>query len=160
MADLDFITDLREGFKISLTDNPQKVSGNRQLLNHFEITFLTQAKTYLQGEVGTPLFTEEEIERSVFVDNYGGNANDLISRPHVLNDASGVVAAMAVAIEKTVQSILQDQDGLPANEKLASASLLNMYIENNIIYATVHVVPVETDSYETLIANLPVVLRP
>lgn len=149
MADLDFITSLETGFSISLTNNPKKVSGNRALLNHFEITFLTQSKLYLVG-------TDE----SAFVDNYGGNADILVTRPQVLNDQSGLVSAITVCIERTVQSILQDQpESLPANERLASATLLNLSVENGIIYAQVQVLPVETDNYETLVTNLPVIKR-
>ena len=46
MADIDFITDLRETFQISLTDNPQSITGNRALLNRFEITLLTKRRKY------------------------------------------------------------------------------------------------------------------
>jgi len=149
MADFDFITDLRSGFQVSLTGNPQVVSGNRALLNHFEITFLTQAKVYLLGD-----------NEVTFVDNYGGNADDLVSRPQVLNDPSGIISAISVCIERTVQSMIQDQpENLPNNEKLSGASLLNMYIENETIFAQIQVDPVETDSYEVLIVNLPVIQR-
>jgi len=149
MADFDFITDLRSGFQVSLTGNPQVVSGNRALLNHFEITFLTQAKVYLLGD-----------NEVTFVDNYGGNADDLVSRPQVLNDPSGIISAISVCIERTVRSMIQDQpENLPNNEKLSGASLLNMYIENETIFAQIQVDPVETDSYEVLIVNLPVIQR-
>jgi len=149
MADFDFITDLRSGFQVSLIGNPQVVSGNRALLNHFEITFLTQAKVYLLGD-----------NEVTFVDNYGGNADDLVSRPQVLNDPSGIISAISVCIERTVRSMIQDQpENLPNNEKLSGASLLNMYIENETIFAQIQVDPVETDSYEVLIVNLPVIQR-
>jgi len=149
MADLDFITDLRSGFSISLTDNPQKVSGNRALLNHFEITFLTQSKIYLMGD-----------DERVFLDNFGGNAEVLVTKPQVLNDPSGIVSSISVCIERTVQSIIQDQpSNLPNNEKLDNAKLLNMYIDNGIIYAQIQVNPVESDTYDTLVTNLPVIKR-
>lgn len=149
MADIDFITDLSRGFEISLTNNPRKVTGNRALLNHFEITFLTQAKVYLLG-----------VNADAFLDNYGGNADALITRPQVLNDPDGIVSAITVSVERTVQSILQDQpESLPNNEKLDTAALLNMSIQNGIIYAQVQVVPVETDSYGALVTNLPVIKR-
>ena len=149
MADLDFITDLRSGFEISLTNNPQKVSGNRAMLNHFEITFLTQAKVYLMGD-----------NQEGFLDNYGGNADSLVTRPQVLNDPNGIISAITVCIERTVQSIIQDEpESLPNNERLQGATLLNMKIENGIIFAQVQVVPVETDGYDTLVTNLPVIRR-
>ena len=149
MADLDFITDLRGGFQISLTGNPRKVVGNRALLNHFEITFLTQSKFYLIGN-----------DERAFIDNYGGNSDALLSRPQVLNDPTGIVSSLSVCIERTVQSIIQDQPAnLPNNERLDSAQLLNMYIESGIIYAQIQVNPVETDGYDILVTNLPVIKR-
>lgn len=151
MADLDFITDLTNGFQVSLTENPQKVTGNRALLNRFEITFLTRAKYYLLGEVDSGDY---------FFDNYGGNADLLLVKPQVLNDPSGIVAAISVSIEKTVQSMKQTEpSGTPNNEKLDRAELLNMYIQNDIIMATIQVFPVETDTYESLLTNLPVIKR-
>lgn len=149
MADIDFITDLRNGFEISITDNPQKVTGNRALLNHFEITFLTHAKLYLFGESADP-----------FIDNYGGSADILITRPQVLNDPNGIISAISVCIERTVSSIKQDEPpSLPDTEKLDTAQLLNMYIESGIIFAQIQVEPIETETYDVLVTNLPVIKR-
>lgn len=148
MADLDFITDLTGGgFKISLTGNPQKVTGNRALLNRFEIVFLTKAKAYLLGE--TPV-----------IDNFGGNADALITKPQVINNANAIIAAISICIERTVKSLLQDQsESIPDNEKIISAELLNMYIQSDIIFATIKVNPVQVDSYDVLVTNLPVIKR-
>jgi hypothetical protein len=148
MADLDFITDLTGGgFKISLTDNPQKVTGNRALLNRFEITFLTKAKAYLLGE--TPV-----------IDVFGGNADALITQPQVINNGNAVAAAISMCIDRTVKSMTQDQsESIPDNEKIINAELLNMYIQNDMIFATIKVNPVQTDSYDTLVSNLPVIKR-
>ena len=149
MADIDFITDLRSGFEISLTNNPQKVVGNRALLNHFEITFLTQAKIYLMGD-----------DQEGFLDNFGGNASALVTRPQVINDPEGIVSAITICIERTVQSVLQDQpEDLPNTEKLDSAALLNVDVLNGIIYAKIQVIPVETENYASLVTNLPVIKR-
>jgi len=94
MADIDFITDLTGGmFRVSLTDNPQKVTGNRALLNRFEITFLTKAKIYLMGD------------GSYRQDNYGGNGDALVSNPQVINDPNGIVATVSICIERTVSSM-------------------------------------------------------
>lgn len=150
MADLDFITDLTNGdFKVSLTENPMKVTGNRALLNRFEIVFLTQAKAYLLGDVEAPV-----------IDNFGGGANLLISRPTVLNDLNAITGAITIAIERTVKSMQRDQpDNTPDNEKLLSAELLNIYIQDGIIMATVKVDPLLVDSYDTLVTNLPIIKR-
>jgi len=149
MADLDFITDLSEGtFKVSLTRNPQKVSGNRALLNRFEITFLTRSKAYAMDD-GT-----------VYVDNYGGNANDLIANVAVLNNINSISAGISICIERTVKSMQATQSQeTPDNERISGAKLLNIYIQDGIIFAIVEVVPVVTDSYEDLITNLPITKR-
>lgn len=150
MADLDFITDLTSGFAISLTNNPQKVSGNRALLNRFEITFLTHSKSYLLGD--NP--------GSTYIDNYGGNADVLVTTPQILNDPGAITATLSVCIERTVQSMQRDEpENTPENEKIDSAQLLNIYIQNDIIMATIQVFPVETDSYASLVTNLPVIKR-
>lgn len=147
MADLDFITDLTGGFMVSMTDNPKKVTGNRALLNRFEIIFLTKSKAYLLGE--TPV-----------IDNFGGNADVLVTKPQVLNDSNAIIAAISICIDRTVKSMLQDQsESIPDNEKIVSAELLNMYIQNDIIFATIKVNPVQTDSYDVLVSNLPVIKR-
>lgn len=149
MADLDFITDLTKGFKISLTDTPNKVVGNRALLNRFEIVFLTQAKSYILSSSGEQ-----------FVDRFGGNADVLLFSPHAISNPDSLATAISVCIEYTVNSISSSQpERTPKNEKLQGARLLDMYIDNGVVFATVEVTPVETDSYETLVINLPVIKR-
>ncbi len=149
MADLDFLTDLRTGFNVSFGDNIKKVAGNRALMNRFEITFLTQHKGYLLGE-----------SNSQFVDTYGGNGNVLVTQPQVLNDPEGIASTVSVCIERTVQSMQQTEPpSTPNNEKLEGAQLLNIYIQNGIIMATIQVFPVEVDDYESLLSDLPVTIR-
>jgi hypothetical protein len=147
MADIDFITDFTDGtFRVSLDDNPKKVTGNRALLNRFEITFLTKTKTYIM---------EDE---SVYIDNYGGNSNELIINSSAINDANGIAANISICIEKTVASMQSDQDsGIPDNERILKAGLLNIYIQNGSVYATIEVTPVKYDSYEELSVNLPII---
>ena len=150
MSDLDFITDLRNGdFKVSLTDNPQSVSGNRVLLNRFEITFLTKIKMYFLGDSGAPV-----------IDRYGGNGEDLITSPQVINDPQGIMAKLTIAIEKTVDSMKSDEPNtIPDSEKISGAELINMYIQNGIVFAKIKVDPVEIQSYNYLISDLPVTKR-
>jgi len=50
--------------------------------------------------------------------------------------------------------------GLPDTERLDAAQLLNMYIENGIIFAQIQVEPVETETYDVIVTNLPVIRRP
>lgn len=145
MADIDFITDLTGQFQISLGDNPQAVTGNRALVNRFEITFLTKTRRFRQG-------TE------LVVDNFGGDADKFINRPQVLNDIQGIAAAVETAVDQTVQSILSDQPpSIPDTEKLDRAELLDVSVVNDVIVASIRVYPVEVEPYTDLMFNLPII---
>lgn len=145
MADIDFITDITGQFQISLGDNPQAVTGNRALLNRFEITFLTKTRRFREGD-------------TLVVDNYGGDADKFINRPQVLNDIQGIAAAVETAVDQTVQSLLSDQpDTIPDTEKLDRAELLDVSVQNDVIVASIRVHPVEVESYEDLMFNLPII---
>ena len=143
--DIDFITDLRSGFDISLTSSPKGVSGNRALLNRFEITFMTKRREYNLGGVITQ-------------DNHGGDASKFIGTPRVLNDTQGISAAVSIAIDQTVDSIKNDEPtGTPDTERLDSAELLSLEVINDIITAVIKVNPVEIESYDALQFNLPII---
>lgn len=147
MSDIDIITDLREGFSIELGDNPQAVSGNRALLNRFEITFLTKTRRFLWGD-------------QIVVDNYGGDANKFINRPQVLNDIQGISAAVETAMDQTVQSMIGDQpDSVPDTEKIERAELLSVDVVNDLVVASIRVYPVEVEPYVDLVFNLPIIRR-
>ena len=142
--DIDFITDLGSGFNVSITNNPQQVSGNRALLNRFEITFLTMRRIYNLGD-------------TVAQDDFGGDAKKFIDTPRVLNDRQGISAAVSVAIDQTVESLKNDEPaGIPDTEKLDSAELLSLDIVNDMITAVIQVNPVEVEFYDALQFNLPI----
>jgi len=142
--DIDFITDLREGFAISLGDNPQAVSGNRALVNRFELTFLTKRRQFILGN-------------KYVADTYGGDASKFINRPQVLNDMQSISASITTAIDQTVQSILDDQPAeIPETEKLESAELISLDITDDVVVAVIQVNPVEVESYDDLRFNLPI----
>lgn len=145
MADIDFITDLSSGtFQITLGDCPGVVQGNRALLNRFEITFLTKTREFIWG-------TE------YLIDDYGGNAQKFINQPQVLNNLQGIVGAVSTAIELTVQSILNDQpNNLSSTEKLASAQLISLDVNNGLVYAIIQVNPVEVEAYDSIKLHLPI----
>jgi hypothetical protein len=142
--DIDFITDQSGGFNISLTNNPQQVSGNRALLNRFELTFLTTRRLYNLGD-------------TVVQDNFGGDARKFIQTPKVLSDSQGISAAISIAIDQTVESLKNDEPaGLPNTEKLDSAELQSLEIINDIVTAVIKVNPVEAETYDVLQFNLPI----
>ena len=142
--DIDFITDLTSGFNISLTTSPQQVSGNRALLNRFELTFLTKRKQYNLG--GT-----------LIQDDFGGDARKFIQTPRVLNDNQGISAAVSVAIDQTVDSLKNDEPpGIPDTERLDSAEIVSLEIINDVVTAVIQVNPVQVETYDVLQFNLPI----
>jgi len=143
--DIDFATDLTRGFEITLGTNPSGVTGNRALLNRFEITLLTKRRQFLLG--GDPV-----------ADTFGGDAQKFINRPQVLTDTQSISASLATAVEQTVQSILADQDGsIPDTEKLVSAEIVSLDIIGDVVTASIRVFPVQVQSYDDLLLNLPIV---
>jgi len=145
MADIDFITITTNGFEVGLTDNPRKVSGNRALLNRFEITFLTKRKQFLQGN-------------KIMVDPFGGDANRFIGVPRVLEDTQSISAAVSAAIDQTVESLQNDvNDAVPDTERIDSAELTEIDTVDNIITAKIRIIPVETEEYSVLEFNLPII---
>jgi hypothetical protein len=147
MADIDFETDLRGGFQISLSDNPKSVKGNRALLNRFELTFLTARRRYLLGN-------------NAVTDTYGGDAEKFVSVPRVLNDTQSISASLSIAIDQTIKSIQEDETAnIPDTEKLQGAELVTLDIVSDIVTATIRVHPVELESFEALEFNLPVTRR-
>jgi hypothetical protein len=145
MADIDFQTDLRDTFTISISDHPQPVTGNRALVNRFEITFLTKTRVYLFGD-------------KTVVDGYGGNADRYLNRPQVLSNIQSIGAAIQACIDATVRSIEEDTpNGLPDTEKLSRAELMSLNIQNDIINAVIRVYPVEIQDFNALDFTLPIV---
>lgn len=142
--DIDFITDLTTGFSVSLTSSPQKISGNRALLNRFELTFLTKRRQFNLGD-------------TLIQDDFGGDARKFIQTPRVLSDSQGISAAVSVAIDQTVESLKNDEPpGLPDTERLSSAELSSLEIISDIVTAIIQVNPVEVESYDVLQFNLPI----
>jgi hypothetical protein len=142
--DIDFVTDLTDGFSISLSDNPKPVSGNRALVNRFELSFLTQRR-YL------------DLGGSIIQEDFGGDARKFIQRPVVLSNTQSISAAISIAIDQTVSSIKNDEtQGIPDTERLDSAELANLSVVNGVITATIKINPVQVESYDILQFNLPV----
>jgi len=143
--DIDFITDISTGvFRITLGDNPIGVTGNRALLNRFEITFLTKKKQFIYGD-------------TYVADSFGGDAGKFINRPQVLNDTQSIAASITIVIDQTVKSILNDQAAnIPDTEKLQSAKLVSLDFIGDVVTASIEVMPVEVESYDLIRLNLPI----
>jgi hypothetical protein len=147
MSDLDFTTDLTDGFSVSTGENSQEVSGNRLLLNIFEITFLTKKKQFVYGD--------EEV-----VDPYGGDAERLVNKQNVLNDTQSMSAALIIAINETVKNMQDDESKeTPATEKISKAELVGITIIEDSVYAIIQVFPVEAEPFVDLSWRLPIIKR-
>jgi len=145
--DIDFFTDLRSQFKISIGDNPQGVEGNRALLNRFEITFLTKTKMFL-------------FDGKLITDDYAGDAEKYINKPQVLNDPQSIAGGVSVSIDQTVASMKSDEPpGVPNTEKIESAELIDIEIIDDIVFAKIQVHPVEVELYQDLMFNLPIIKK-
>lgn len=145
MADIDFTTDLRNGLKISLTNSPRSVSGNRALLNRFEITLMTKRRQYLVGD-------------EVVIDSYGGDANRFVGIPRVLSDIQGISAALSITIDQTVESMQKDEPaGIPDTERIERAEITSINVIDDIVVSKIRVYPVEVESYDILEFNLPII---
>ena len=144
MADLDFHKTDDDVFTVSFGDSPSKVTGNRALVNRFEVVFLTTSRRFLWGQ-------------KVVIDEFAGDADKYINRPQSLNDLQGIATSVATAVDKTVEAILGDQpDVLPNTEKLSRAEMVSIDIIEGIVYATIRVFPVEVEFYDSLIFNFPI----
>jgi len=145
MADIDFITDIRNGFNVALGDNPRSVSGNRALLNRFEITFLTKRREFQVGD-------------DVVIDPYGGDSDKYINKPYVLRNNQSIAGSVKVAVDQTVISMKADEpDGLPETERIDRAEILGVIVVNDVVTASIRVFPVEIEPYADLSFNLPIV---
>ena len=146
--DIDFITDVADEFKISFGDNPKAVSGNRALVNRFELTFMTKTRRFL--------FDNE----TIVVDEYGGDAERLINKPNILNNNQSIAGSMDVVVEQTVKSMKSDEPpNIPNTEKISNAKVIGINVINDIVYGIVQIFPVETESYEDILFNLPIIRR-
>ena|SRR5271157_3207061 len=146
--DFDYQTDLTNGdFQITLTNNPQGVVGNRALLNRFELTFLTKRRQFVYNG-------------QYIVDTYGGDAQKFVNKSSVLNDLQSISAAISVAIDNTVTSMINDQpSNLLDTEKLSSAQLLNINVINGVVVAVIQIIPVEAESNDIIKLELPIIKR-
>lgn len=143
MPDIDYIRNINGGFYISFNETSRKAVGNKALANRFEITFLTSSKKYLLGG-------------QVVTDDYAGDASKFVGQSHSLNNTQSIASSMTIAIDKTVESILENQgDVTDPKERLVSAELIGLEVEGDTIYAKIEVVPEEYENYYPLYYSLP-----
>jgi len=154
--DLDFATDLTEGFQIDVGTNPQGVSGNRALVNQFEIVFLTTSRQYLMSQYDP---TSQTSADTIVIDTFGGNADKFLSVPNAVNDLSSITAAVNSALDQTIKSIKDMQNSLPGisnTEKLSSARMNTLTVVLDQVFAVIEIIPMQYETYQTLSLNLPI----
>jgi hypothetical protein len=145
VADIDFTLFDSNTFEVTITENPQAVTGNRAMLNRFEITFMTKRRNFLFGD------------REIY-DTYGGDAHKFINKPQVLNNPQSISSALILTINETVESMQSDDNQfIPDTERIERAELLNVDVQADTVFARIQVFPVETESFEDLIFSLPLV---
>ena len=144
MPDIDYIRNINGGFAISFNENSKKAVGNKALANRFEITFLTSSKKYLLGD-------------TVVTDDYAGNADKFVGHILSLNNEQSIASSMTLAIDRTVESILENQaDVTNPKERLVSAELIDISIEYDTVYAKIELTPEEYENYYPLYYSLPI----
>lgn len=146
--DIDFLTDLSKSFDIAFDNTPSIASGNRALLNRFEVVMLTGYRQF-QDQYGDVAF-----------DNFGGNAPEVLGIPRSINNIQAVTGSIGVIIEQTIEALKNDQwQNIPDTEKLKDATLVNVLEHNGVIEAIIDVIPVEAEVYTDLQFRLPITRR-
>jgi hypothetical protein len=144
MADIDYTILTDNGFEVSLGDVPTKATGNKLLSNRFTITFLTTIRQYLMG-------------KTIVTDTYGGDALRYVGQPQALNNPQSIASTISIAMNKTIDSIKASQATVvDPTEQLAGATLVNVSVEVDRVYATIQIFPVAYSSPNELYFTIPV----
>lgn len=127
-VDLQYLNVSADGdFYISLPDNPNGVTGNRLLANIFEVCLLTN------------------VENSLLSNGFGGNGTSMMALNYDPNDLQSIAAMLQVVLDYTVATIKADQNSfgqsLPKEERIDSASLVNVSKDGENVAIQIKVVP-------------------
>lgn len=142
--DINYSINTENGFSISLGDNPQAATGNLFLSNRFTITFLTAIK-------------QVQLNNTLVTDSYGGDAQLYIGQPKALSNQQSIAAAITIAMQKTIDSIKGNQSMLTdQTEQLSDAKLISVAVVNNIVKATIQIIPVKI-STGALYFTIPII---
>lgn len=145
MADIDFIINEDDGYTVSLVSSANSVTGNRALVNRFQIAFLSNTRSFLN------------VDGAVESDEFGGDAQRFLGVPIAVSNSSAIAAALLNAIEATVSSLKSNEpSGVPNTERIDTASLESLSIEGDVVKANISVVPLETESFSSLLFSVPI----
>lgn len=145
--DIKFSNFFDSGFEVGFGNVVDSVSGNRLLVNRFEIAMFTNP-TYYQTTSG------------VEYDGFGGGMSSLLESPISVNNIQTIAAVLTTCIDNTVQSIISTTpDTSPNTEKLRSAELSFVGASGDTVVATVNVVPMELESSDQLLIQIPISSR-
>lgn len=132
---------------VSIDVGNQAVSGNRQLMNQFEVVFLTSWKDFYSPEAD-----------STNTDSFGGNFLGISGSMNTGNPQS-VMSSIKVAVDNTVASIRAEQENmdLDKTELLQNAEIESLDIVKGMVFCKIRVTPQQVQSAEELILDLPVI---
>ena len=149
MSDINiFPTNVDGDFTVSIGTTASECSGNKALLNRFQIIFFDEGLNF-QAEDGT-----------VISDDFGGRAKSILGTGRSLVNDDVVRAAMVVTIKNTVSSLIgSTDDATPATERLKSATLAGVEVVGDIVTAVIEVIPEELDSSTIPEFKLPLIGR-
>jgi hypothetical protein len=143
--DIDFNTILNEN-EFYVEPSLNSVSGNRALINRFEIILMTNWRQYRY----------EGSDESV-LDSFGGNAFNTASDVKNITDETSITASMSVVVQNTVDSIkLDEHDGIPDNERISSANISNVYVSGDTIYTDIDIKPIEKEDIINTNISIPI----
>jgi hypothetical protein len=145
--DLGFFSE-GEGYNISFGDSHGIVSGNKLLVNRFQITLFDEGMFFETSD-------GEKIE-----DDFGGRIIGLIGTPKTLSDIGSIKASLYAAVKNTVDSIKSDEeDEGDGTEMLEDATVESVSVVKDVVVAVIRIKPVKIDGSSNLYINIPIVGR-
>lgn len=142
------VTQGATGMIVSVLDSPSQCYGNVAMSNRFRALFLKSQ------------YTLRDSNGNVEYDPIGGNGSRFIGVNQVLGEDQALIGAISIAIDETVESMIATEtDNMPDEEKISSATLSDLYIEQGVVVAEIELVPKKVESVEDLQLRVPIVKR-
>ena len=148
MSDIDIFSINENGFEMTTGESESLVSGNRALLNRFQITFFYEDMNIV-SDTGETIY-----------DEYGGRAFSMIGSPRALRNTSSITASITAAMNNTAESIKLNTDETALNtERLDRVELDSVLAVGDTVTAVINVYPVELETLDVPSFNIPITSR-
>jgi len=132
--DIDLNYTVDDGlYERNLGDTYNTITGNRALLNRFQITMFSEGNSYVDNN------------GNVVTDDFGGRFMSMIGDKNSLTNTQGMIVSMTAVIDNTVKSLKSDELNLPNTEKIDSASIKELQKDGDKISVIIDVTPVEVE---------------